>query len=470
MSASGIEVAGGVGGLSVSLDEMTDAGRRLREVSVALGELALDLALVRVDPAVLVGGVLAPEVGATLQLRVDSLIGPVGIAGEAVSLLATGRAVVAAVEAYREAESAVERSVDALEVGAGVVIGVSTPAVAPVVAVGVALGGGDEIDRWLFDHPWVVPSVTDGLEGIVIGLGLGSPAAGVWLGGRSAATGVRYPPTTQEGALDVVIAAAGGVGLDESGRRVRVRAGQPRAGRAPRSVTDLVSNEGPTSGHGKVRVTRLELPDGDAAWVVDIPGTSTFDPRAGAEPFDLTSAVRISARHDTLTTQAVTTALADAQRRMGGRGSRHEPILFSGHSQGGMTAAALAADPAVRERFPGARHVVTSGAPIARSRIGSDVSVLAIEHRQDPVPGLDGQDNPDRAGWVTVTRDVAGPLGPDARATEAHDARLYTETATQVDAALADHASLGHWRAGADPFLSGGEATTIDYDVRREPG
>lgn len=466
---SGIEVAGGVGGIAVALDEMTDAASRLGLVADVLGELALDLTLARVDPSVLAASVLVPEQAALLQLRLDALAGPAGLVGESLLAMGTSRAVAGAVDLYREGELAVERSMDVVEIGVGVTIGVTAPAVAPTVAVAVALGGGDDIDRWLFDHPWAVPLVTDGLEGIVLGLGLGLPVLGVWMGGRSRAAATAYPPTTQEGALDVVIASAAGAALDESSYAVRVRGGTPQAGRAPTTVADLVANDGPTSGEGKVRVTRIVGPGGQAAWVVDIPGTSTFDPRAGSAPFDLTSAVAISARRETLTTQAVTTALADAQRRMGGPRSREEPVLFSGHSQGGMTAAALAADPRVRARFPGVTHVVTSGAPVARSGVGRDVSVLSLEHRQDPVAGLDGRDNPDRAGWVTVTRDLDPVLPEDARATEAHDARHYAETAAQVDEAVADDRSLGHWRRGADPFLSGGEATTIDYDISRVP-
>lgn len=464
-----IEVDGGVGGMTVALAEMEEAARRLHAVAGELAHLARDLLVVGLDPAVVAATTLAPEVGLGLQLRVDQLAGPAGVGGESLVVAGTARSVSGAVAGYRQAEARVRRSVDSLEVGSGLLLGLSAPAVAPAVAVAIGLAGPEGVDRWLFDHPWVVPSVTDGLEGVVLGLGLGSPLAGAWLAGQSLTSGRRYPPATQEEALDVVIAAAGGAALDESGHRVRVQGGRPRPGTAPTSVADLVSNDGPVSGEGRVRVTRVARPDGTAAWVVDIPGTSTFDPRAGAAPFDLTSAVKISAGQETLTTRAVTAALADAQHRMGGPTSRQEPILFSGHSQGGMTAAALAASPRVRTRFPGVSHVVTSGAPIARSRLGPDLSVLAIEHRQDPVVGLDGRENPDRRGWVTVTRDVEEDLGPQAGATAAHDAGVYTDTADLVDRSLADDVSLRHWHGGADPFLAGGRARTIDYEISRSP-
>jgi hypothetical protein len=56
-------------------------------------------------------------------------------------------------------------------------------------------------------------------------------------------------------------------------------------------------------------------------------------------------------------------------------------------------------------------NVVTYGSPIADFDIPSSVHVLSIENMQDPVPRLDGKPNPDRPNWVTVRRDVSDAPG-----------------------------------------------------------
>lgn len=468
LDVSSRDVRGGAGGLAVSLAELAGGATRLHRVAGDLGDLALGMAGLRLHPGLTLACMLAPEAGLPVLAALDRLAGPAGASGSALALSGLARTVLAAADAYAQVEDLVARAVDTVELGVGLGIGLSAPVVGPVVAAGVAVAGPERVDAVLFDHPWIVPGVTDGLEGIVLGLGLSLPvvgAVGVARGVRAGAV-----PTTQEGALGVVLGATSGVVLDESGHRARVVAGAPRRGRAPRTTADLVAGDGPTSGGDRVRVTRVSRPDGSGAWIVDVPGTQTFDPRAGETIYDLTSNVHLAAGRSTLSTRAVAAALDDAQRRLGGRAAKGEPILFTGHSQGGMTAAALAADPEVRRRFPGVSHVVTSGAPIARAPVAADISVLAIEHRQDLVPGLDGADNPDRPSWVTVTRDVAEDLPQDAGATQAHDDDLYAETAGLVDDACPTDPSLVAWRQGASRFLDGEEAQTIDYEITRTSG
>ena len=78
----------------------------------------------------------------------------------------------------------------------------------------------------------------------------------------------------------------------------------------------------------------------------------------------------------------MTQALEKAQAQAG-RAGLAEPVLLAGHSQGGIAAAALAADPGFRRRHP-VGAVVTSGAPIARMALPPQVSVLALEHAPGP--------------------------------------------------------------------------------------
>jgi hypothetical protein len=140
-------------------------------------------------------------------------------------------------------------------------------------------------------------------------------------------------------------------------------------------------------------------------------------------------------------------------------------VLVAGHSQGGIVAATLAADPGFRRRQR-VTHVIASGAPIARLPVPAEISVLALEHRQDAVPRLEGERNADRRHHVTVTRDLQGSEVRTAGAS--HAASLYRETAAMVDVSASR--SLIAWREGSEAFLAGGKhgpPTVRDFRVER---
>ncbi|WEV77867.1 hypothetical protein O9K63_14925 [Janibacter cremeus] len=480
-----LTVTGGAHGLAVSLEELEEGARVLEVAGRDVAETAVLVGATAVEPALALAGVIAPVEYVTAEAAVlDCARDAVGVSAR---VLATAEATRAAVGLYREGEQAAEALFDVAATSVGVTIGASVPTAAlavglltplllprlPVLGapataalVGLGLGLGQEVDELLVHAPGLVPFVAEGFDGLVIGLGRGTPALGTWLRWRSGRLGVPYPPRTQQEALQVVIAATEGIALDESDQDVRVVPHVVTGVRAPRSVADLVDDSGPTSGGSRVRVVGVPRAEGSWTWVVDVPGTQSFDPRAGENPWDLTSNVLLAAGEQTLTMRAVTRALTDAQRRTGSGGRSR--VLLGGRSQGGLTAAALAADPHFRRRFR-VTHVVTAGAPVAGLDVPDDVSVLSLEHTEDPVAGLDGADNSDREDWVTVERRVADLLGPDDGATDAHATELYAQTARLVDES--DDPSLAAWRAGADAFLDGegGDPVVIDYAVERVP-
>lgn len=477
------DVRGGAFGLAVRLTELERSSRVLQSVASGVAETAVAIGATAREPSLALAGVVAPLEYLEAERALLGCVGGSGAGGLAAEILATAVATRAATAGYRAGEAAVDRLFDDVATSVGVAIGAAvTPVVigaglaagprVPLVlrvpgardaAVAVGLGAGQRLDEVLLDQPWLVPAAADGLDGVLLGMGAGTPAMGTWLAWRAGRLGVPYPPRTREEALGVIVAATKGAALDESGHDVAVRARRESRGRGPGGVHDLVAADGPTSGGSRVRVTGVPRPDGTWSWVVDVPGTQTFDPRAGENPWDLTSNVLLSSGRQTLTTQAVSRALTDARRRTGATGEGR--VMLTGHSQGGLTAAALAADPQFRQRH-GVTHVVTSGAPIANLDVPAEVSVLSLEHSEDPVPGLEGEDNPDRESWVTVRRDVADELGPDGRSTQAHDVDRYAETARLVDAS--DDPSLAAWRRGAGDFLDdGGEAVVVDYDIER---
>ncbi|NYF97764.1 hypothetical protein [Janibacter cremeus] len=481
-----LTVTGGKYGLAVSLEELEEGAHVLETVGRDVAETAVHVGATAIDPALALAGMLAPAEYLGAEAAILDCAGSHGAAGVSARVLATAEATRAAVLFYREGERAVEELFDLTVTSVGVTVGASvpTPALAigllaplvpqlPIVgdpisaaALGVGLGLGQEVDELLVDVPGLVPAVADGFDGLIIGLGLGTPALGTWLRWRSGRLGAAYPPRTQQEALQVVLAATDGIALDESDHEVRVVPHPVERGRAPRGVADLVDDSGPTSGGSRVRVIGVPRPDDSWTWVVDVPGTQTFTPQAGKTPWDLTSNVLLAAGRQTLTTKAVARALDDAQQRTGSAGRSR--VLLGGRSQGGLTAAALAADPAFRRRFH-VTHVVTAGAPVAGLDVPEEVSVLSLEHTEDLVPGLDGADNPDRESWVTVEREVGDVLGPDDGATDAHASEIYTQTAHLVDES--DDPSLVAWREDAGDFIdgAGGEPVVIDYAVDRVP-
>ncbi|NAZ83665.1 hypothetical protein GTR02_17775 [Kineococcus sp. R8] len=222
---------------------------------------------------------------------------------------------------------------------------------------------------------------------------------------------------------------------------------------------------------GTVRLERVTSAAGRVAWVVEVPGTQTWNPLPGAgavgrTPMDLTTNVRAVAGQPTATADAVVQAMRQAGVRAG------EPVMVAGHSQGGLTAAALAADPAVRAEFT-ITHVVTAGSPVDGIPVPAGVRVLSLEHTGDLVPALDGTDAEGSPRRTVVTRDLsAAPAWAEQVArdpVQAHGWVQYVDTARLVDAS--DDPALRAFTASAAPFLDapGAGVQVFDYRAERLP-
>lgn len=242
----------------------------------------------------------------------------------------------------------------------------------------------------------------------------------------------------------------------------------PRTVPPPTSLADLIATDVDVEQTpGLVRVSEVVRADGSSAWIVHVSGTQEWSPRAGDNVFDVTTDVRSVAGDSTLAAIGVHLALLQAQRSTG-RDTSREPVLVSGHSLGGILAAALASDPSFRNGR-NVVGVVTAGSPIARMPVPQSVSVVALEHPHDPVPRLDGRPNPPRENWhtVRVSPDVSRTGG---LASKTHAGSLYAESAQRVVSDAAESARQEEWEEVVEPFVRGSGRTTVvhDFTLTRE--
>ena len=171
------------------------------------------------------------------------------------------------------------------------------------------------------------------------------------------------------------------------------------------------------------------------SWTVDIRGTQSFA-IGQSGPQDMTTNLQGVAGMNSDQLDAIKEAMNAAGIAPG------EAVEFAGHSQGGIMAAQMAADPSVRARY-NVVSVVTAGSPTA-TIAPSDVPVLAYENSGDIVPGLDG--NATRGDNVTTVmfHDYEATCHADDPVPCSHSAPLYVDEI---------RSTLNAARASSDPGL-----------------
>jgi hypothetical protein len=187
---------------------------------------------------------------------------------------------------------------------------------------------------------------------------------------------------------------------------------------------------------------------GGRRWLAQFASTKSWHPRAGAAPNDLTADLLIGAGEQPTVTRAGLDALREAGVRPG------EPVLLAGFSLGGMVAAQVA-EAAVAEGLT-VSHLVVAGTPLGRIAVPESIAVLALEHVLDPVPRVEGRENPLRAasGRPFLTVKARPPLAFGFRIGALHQSTAYADTAAAVEADPPDPrvaALLGELA----PFLAG---------------
>ncbi len=206
------------------------------------------------------------------------------------------------------------------------------------------------------------------------------------------------------------------------------------------AIEHIVDMHGGDADNGEIAIEEHVTVGDDGvttrSWTVDIRGTQSFA-IGQTGPQDMTTNLQGVAGMASDQLDAIMEAMDAAGI------PPEEAVEFAGHSQGGIMAAQLAADPAVRARY-NVVSVVTAGSPTA-TVAPSDVPVLSYENSGDIVPGLDG--NATRGDNVTTVRfhDYEAAAHPEDPVPSSHSAPLYVdEIRSTLDAA----------RASSDPGLS----------------
>lgn len=447
-----ISVSGGAGSFDARLDDLVAVSGLIASTGAALRSLSDDAAQASVNGSVIASGLLCPgELAAAEAAIVWATAGPDGCLPTGLALEGTAHLVEAAVTTYRAADEYGRELLDKVQTMTGMAVGglAVVGALTHPLALGILLSNKDavlaSVQASLFEQPWLMEAATRLAPGFVQGSlmtsvgGLGAGLAGgpgavgltlalVWAGGG------HWPTTDYEGSVGGLISLGQNFGyFQDVGDWPVGQVDPPSGAAAPSGLADVFTQQGllgRDEAHGQIQIVKVLGADGVTRWIVQIPGTQDWNPTRTDNPVDLTSNVHLMSR------EAQTAVQRQIEKAMVAAGiAPGDPVMLTGHSQGGIAAAACAADPSFLQRFH-VTSVVTGGSPIARMDIPDSVSVMSLEHAQDPVPKLDGRDNPAQDNWVTVSREL--PTS-DVRAAAARAAdELEAAAAAEPDPVKAD--------------------------------
>lgn len=320
-------------------------------------------------------------------------------------------------------------------------------------ASGPAESGGD-LRSWVMSPEGVAAvrrTVSRSDEALLAGLGIPPPVAELLGDGGLGLVGL--------GTVATVVGSAGAaLGLV---RETPVAVAPRRSGpgeAVPTGFTERLDRiPSPETDGGQIRVDVYERPDGTRYAEVFVAGTQEFSPLATDEPFDMTSNLGNTVGDGSAAVRSVEQALA-----LSGVDDS-TPVIITAHSQGGAVAARLAESGDYE-----VAGLVTFGAPTGQIPIPEAISTVLVEHLDDPVPALGGDQ--DNAHALRIERRAFAPGQlPTEGVLPTHDVSAYRTTALAMDAdggpALTDAARrLDALTRGAVPVSS-----TI-YDAERVPG
>ncbi|PYI68212.1 hypothetical protein CVV68_07785 [Arthrobacter livingstonensis] len=220
---------------------------------------------------------------------------------------------------------------------------------------------------------------------------------------------------------------------------------------------------------GSIIVDRLERAGGSHAWIVHLPGTEDWSQVDSENPWDLegdlegmTSMQQAQFKQQQIVVQEMMKqALQDAGALP------TEDVMITGHSGGGIHAAAAAASPAFLAQV-NVKMIIIAGAPAKNQPVAPGIDVLDLENENDIVPALDYGPPPDSANWVTVTSHRPGAtegVGPIGTIKDAHDLGNYIDDAAALE--RSDDPGIKGARDAAAKFMGAGVGSVGAMRVAR---
>jgi hypothetical protein len=525
-----ITVSGGVGGVGANLEDMRTQAAKLRELGALLVDQGIDSGRVLLDGDYLESVILSPITAAAVVAKVGVVTGglallatettvigifldgavsayeladstlaalaealanaatftagvfaiPLVIITAAGALLFTGAAgIVALVDETVSAVTAGLAGTAAILAKNPWLAGNPSALLAVLAQQSAANFSGDDVaadftdtmtdalqdlNELAGDQSWFVDVIANGAPGLLTGLtfplvlALGADRSNRLL---SSMTGGPWPPRSYEEAVRALLGGGQKFGQFDDGTVTMFDPGTPGSATAPTSIEELMYSSSDIDTRDDdntfARIRIVSAGGEPPHWVVQIPSTQSWATEAGSTPNDVTSDLHAMAGNPTALADAVQRAMAEAGIQP------TDPVMLEGFSLGGITAGMMAADDSLPYNVT---HVVTAGSPIARFPIDSDISVLSLEHSEDPVARLDGRGNPVGANWTTVQTDAPQLEGEaqDPGLAGAHNSDRYADTAAA--AAEQGDPSYDHFVDSASEFLNS-NGTVTDYGARR---
>jgi hypothetical protein len=209
---------------------------------------------------------------------------------------------------------------------------------------------------------------------------------------------------------------------------------------------------------GRVVIQRLSHDKAPPSWVVTIAGTQSWSLGSDVATDISTNLAEVGGVPDQMTAGVLAAMTAAGIKPT-------DPVLVAGHSQGGMTAQAVAAN--AGDKFS-VRALVTIAAPTIPQAVPSSVGASALGEIQEAVDGLDGAPGTAvRPNWLVVRGDVTEGHGPTPGPFVTHHLENYLRLAAAADAALAEE---GRQAPGLSEVLDDvSDSETFVYQVTRDP-
>ncbi|MBN9239329.1 MAG: hypothetical protein BGO97_06540 [Micrococcales bacterium 70-64] len=260
------------------------------------------------------------------------------------------------------------------------------------------------------------------------------------------------------GAKGLIVAGQSVGLLTETGVRLVEAADRPVVA-PPRDYVDRLARVPyQEDGSGpQVMIERYSVEGGPDRFAVYVGGTATFSPVATTEPWDMTSNLYNAAGVESGSVASVRAAMAAAGI------TADSPVQLTGYSQGGGVVARIAASGDYD-----VRGLASFGGPTGQVDLPHGVPAVLVEHSDDLVPALGGEQANSEA--VLVRRDVYGGREVSKEwGVPSHHIENYIKTAHLMD--TSGSPQLGETLAKLDAFTDGTtlETSTL-YTFERTSG